>query len=387
MHFHFISLLSHAPWGGSEELWSQAADQLEQNGHSISYCLNFSDNNAHFFQKRAKTNINTKRWTTQNKRLTHRISVRLLHLLSLKQYSYANSYNWWIPSQSNLTIITSPGNRYPSCLIRKLTECKQKYVLVIQSVSESQWVTDEELHPMREAYRNAEAVFFVSQANLDSTVCQLAEEPKHCEIVSNPIKVERHQEFYFPTINKHYHLAYVGRLDPDHKGLDLLLRAIADNYWTDKLLHLNLYGDGYSSKQLRELTQYLRINEKVTFHGHNKDINKIWEKNHMLVMPSRHEGLPLAILEAMMVGRPCLVTDISGNAQYIEDMVNGFIAQGPTVKCVHSALAKAWEHRQMWEQMGLVAYHSIRKKIPVDPVKSFADRLFTIANEIYNNHN
>ena len=56
----------------------------------------------------------------------------------------------------------------------------------------------------------------------------------------------------------------------------------------------------------------------------------IWAEHHALVLPSRFEGMPLVVVEAMLCGRPCIVTDVGGNAELIRDGINGFLAKAPT---------------------------------------------------------
>ena len=61
------------------------------------------------------------------------------------------------------------------------------------------------------------------------------------------------------------------------------------------------------------LAEKFDIADRVTFHGHVNDIREdIWAKNHILVMPSYYEGMPIALVEAMLSGRTAIVTDFQG---------------------------------------------------------------------------
>ena len=66
----------------------------------------------------------------------------------------------------------------------------------------------------------------------------------------------------------------------------------------------------------------------------------IWAKEQILVLPSRQEGLPIALVEAMMAGRPAVVTDVGGNREVIDEGITGFIAEAPTVCAVSAALER-----------------------------------------------
>src|SRR5690606_27922680 len=126
----------------------------------------------------------------------------------------------------------------------------------------------------------------------------------------------------------------------------------------------------------------LGIASKVTFHGHVDRIEDIWRRHELLVLPSRHEGLPLAVVEAMMCGRPCLVTDVSGNPEHLEEGKTGFIAAGSTVNAVAEALERAWAMRNDWRDMGKRAYEAIRRAVPEDPVADFAAIIETLTESL-----
>jgi glycosyltransferase involved in cell wall biosynthesis len=117
----------------------------------------------------------------------------------------------------------------------------------------------------------------------------------------------------------------------------------------------------------------------VIFAGHENDVSRIWARNHALVLPSRFEGLPLVIVEAMLCGRPVITTDIAGNAEYLEEGVTGFVAQAPTVDLLDDAMERAWARRGDWKSIGLAARESIVAKLPKDPIQVFADKLVKIA--------
>ena len=95
----------------------------------------------------------------------------------------------------------------------------------------------------------------------------------------------------------------------------------------------------------------------------------------MLVLPSRYEGLPLALVEAMWCGRPAVVTDVGGNAEVCSDGETGFLSVAPTVELLDEALERAWAQRDNWQAMGRVARARAEKLIPRAPVEEFCRQL------------
>jgi glycosyltransferase involved in cell wall biosynthesis len=91
--------------------------------------------------------------------------------------------------------------------------------------------------------------------------------------------------------------------------------------------------------------------------------------------------MPLALVEAMMCGRPGIVTTVGGNAELVEDRVTGFLA-APVEDSLDAALEDAWERRHDLHEMGRLAAFKVRELIPPDPAGEFAHLLLNIADEL-----
>lgn len=86
--------------------------------------------------------------------------------------------------------------------------------------------------------------------------------------------------------------------------------------------------------------------DQVHFRGHVARIGEVWEQNHMLVLPSRYEGLPLALVESMWCSRPAVVTEVAGNTEVCVDNETGLVVPVPTVPLLADTLERAWERRE-----------------------------------------
>jgi glycosyltransferase involved in cell wall biosynthesis len=74
----------------------------------------------------------------------------------------------------------------------------------------------------------------------------------------------------------------------------------------------------------------------LAFRHHVVNVLEIWQHNHLVVLPSRYEGLPVALVEAICCGRPALVTDVRQTPSG-----SGFVADAPTAKSLGAALERA----------------------------------------------
>jgi glycosyltransferase involved in cell wall biosynthesis len=212
---------------------------------------------------------------------------------------------------------------------------------------------------------------FVSEGNRDEAEIFFGQRFPNARIVRNPFNVPYDAAPSWPSSDDVIRLACVGRLDPAAKGQDILFKVLARPPWRDRRLTVSLVGKGSSEKTLRRLVKMLDIADRVLFQGFASDIVEVWAKHHALILPSRVEGLPLAVVEAMLCGRICIVTDVAGNGELLEDNITGFVAKAPVPDLVDEALERAWRRRHEWQDMGKIAAQSVRKNVPSDPIGEF----------------
>ena len=107
-----------------------------------------------------------------------------------------------------------------------------------------------------------------------------------------------------------------GRLSHE-KGQDILLRAIPSVIETFPTASFLLLGDGPAKKALEELATELGIRERVLFQPHASAMRDYYEAIDLLVLPSRSEGLPNVILEALSFGVEVVATDVGAVGEVI----------------------------------------------------------------------
>jgi glycosyltransferase involved in cell wall biosynthesis len=139
---------------------------------------------------------------------------------------------------------------------------------------------------------------------------------------------------------------FLGRLAIEHKGLDLLLRGYAEaRKSTDGLPQLILAGPDFRGGRARLEAQAkeLGIQASVELAGpvFGEDRQRLVSQAALFVHTSRWEGMPFAVLEAMAVGRPVLVTPGTNLAELVQSTGAGFVV-GPDDTSIATGLRNAF---------------------------------------------
>jgi len=116
----------------------------------------------------------------------------------------------------------------------------------------------------------------------------------------------------------------------NHKELFYAMKTAVEN---GSDLRLQLAGDGKLMDENRELTKVLGLDSRITFLGYLNDVVKVYKTCDYVVSPSKIEGLPFNIMEAMACGIPCVVSDIKGHRDLVSNGENGYVySQGDKKK-------------------------------------------------------
>lgn len=159
----------------------------------------------------------------------------------------------------------------------------------------------------------------------------------------------------------------VARLDYQ-KGLDVLLQAWRMIQQEVLLARLIIVGTGPLQSQLELLTQALSIQHSVEFTGFQQDVLAQLHRGILAVHPSRWEGMPNAVLEAMACGLPCVATRVSGCEDLIQDGVNGLLVAPEDYLGLAQALVTLLRDPVLARQYGHAARATIEKHYAHDQV-------------------
>lgn len=363
MRFAFLSTMAGSAWGGSEELWHRTALALVARGHSV-FCSMFRNDGTHpRIGQLNQSGVEFRAWDRKRK---------MIRLMSPAQNP--KIITDWKP---DLVVLSLGYFNEGQPWMEALRAANIPFAVIVHASGEGGLPRWDERPKASANFNAARAVYFVSEANRDQVCKFLLLKPQHVAVVRNPYLVSLDTQIPWPAEDGITRLACVARLDYWSKGQDLLIEVLARPHWRDKPIELNFFGTGHDHGMFESMVSHFGLTN-VRFAGHVESITSVWENHHALLMGSRIEGLPLAVVEAMICARPVIVPDTAGNAEVVTDEVTGFLAGGPSARQIDLALQRAWKRRAEWQQIGLAAAESIRQIMPASPGELFADELETL---------
>lgn len=117
-------------------------------------------------------------------------------------------------------------------------------------------------------------------------------------------------------------IGYIGRLTPG-KGLDVLFDAVANH--GERNWRVAMVGDGEQAGELQALAARLGLADRVSFFGFRPDRLAFLKGFDVFVIPSRSEGIPRCLMEAMIAGVPAVASDIPGCRNLVDGKTTGLL--------------------------------------------------------------
>jgi len=351
-----ISMIRDA-WGGSEECWYEMAKVGLKHGYKIIH-VGYETPEKHFKLKELEAlgliRIDRPGWIPLHSTAISKFGYLCRNYLRKKINSPLKKAFSFNPD-----IVLYNGTCYSIAnekeLLTLLKKTNLKFFIIGNLNYETiRQISNNDVEKIKQAYQLSKKVFFVSERNLQVARRHLCKDITNAEIIRNPVNLDSIGQMAYPSLDSPLQFACVGNLVTLHKGQDILLETFSK--WENKNWILNIYGSGADKDYLEHLAQYLKIEKQVIFHGTVKDVRNIWKHNHVLIMASHMEGMPLSVVEAMLCGRICIVPDVGGNSEWITDKKNGFLAAAPTVKALLQAIETAYSLQEQWPSIAAEAH-------------------------------
>jgi glycosyltransferase involved in cell wall biosynthesis len=138
-------------------------------------------------------------------------------------------------------------------------------------------------------------------------------------------------------------IMYAGLIVP-RKGIDVMLKVTKRLVRKQKNTKLLLVGEGPSKNKYEKMAESMGISKNVVFAGWRKDIPQVMKTANVLILPSRGEGLPGIVMEAMASGLPVVASNIPCIPDLIEEGVSGFLCTMNDVNCFAKKVMESKKH-------------------------------------------
>ena len=119
-------------------------------------------------------------------------------------------------------------------------------------------------------------------------------------------------------------MVVIGRLSPE-KGVDIFIEAFSILARKKPSVHAIIVGDGQERKKLEIQASKTKIADRIHFVGHSNTPGDYVIEADLVVVPSRSEGIPNVVLEAMAFAKPVVATSVGGIPEIIEDGMSGLL--------------------------------------------------------------
>jgi len=195
-----------------------------------------------------------------------------------------------------------------------------------------------------------------------------------------------HNPVVIPVSKPEHHfneeiILFLGRIEA-RKGIFDLLEAVPATIKVNPDLVYMIGGDGDRS-HVEAIVEELGVQDHVQFLGYirGEDKEDLFSRATLFCLPSHHEGLPVAILEAMAHGLPIISTYVGGIPEQVIDGENGFLIDPGDVDELSNKISRLLNDKDLQIQMGQRSLSIIEQTFQVDAIE---ERLYSFYDELLN---
>ena len=158
-------------------------------------------------------------------------------------------------------------------------------------------------------------------------------------------------------------ILFAGRMEYRKGIYDLLCAIAACNDKLEEDVKVYLCGDGEVGR-VRKVIKNFGLSERIVVKGwlDSEQIEELYNKSMMFVLPSYREGLPMALLEAMAHGLPCIAGKAGAIPEVIENGKNGILVEPGNVDDIACSIRYLCENPVIRKNIGKSGYYTVKKK-------------------------
>ncbi len=147
-------------------------------------------------------------------------------------------------------------------------------------------------------------------------------------------------------------------------GVDVLAKAFVKVAVSHPNVNLILLGGGSQGRKIRQILMNANLLERVHFGGQvaQASLPRWYHMADLYISPSHVDGSSVSLMEALASGLPCLVSDIPGNREWIEDGVNGWLFRDGDAEDLADKILYALKNRRSFKKIGEAARRTAEQK-------------------------
>jgi glycosyltransferase involved in cell wall biosynthesis len=167
----------------------------------------------------------------------------------------------------------------------------------------------------------------------------------------------------------------VGRLT-EQKGIRYFIEAVPAISEVFPKIKVLIAGSGEGENELRSLAERMGVAKKVQFLGYTANIAEVMNRMNIFVLPSVWEGFPYVLLEAMLLKRPIVATDIFGINEIVQHGKSGILVKPRDPKAIAAAVVFLLSKKTKSCMLGIAAYKRVMQRFTTDKTLLKIEQLY-----------
>jgi len=245
------------------------------------------------------------------------------------------------------------GSPKSAILPRQLALDSSIPLLFTENYVSADSINEELLARLKTIYLRAHAVISVCDHNRDLLRNELGLVANHHVVIRYGVRLLPPR----PSVRDTRKTICVARLT-HQKGIDVLLRAFSLVSHTD--IGITLAGSGELDSDLRRMAEELGLGKRVHFAGWVEDIAARLDSSDLFVLPSRSEGQPIALLEALAAGLPSIASAVSGIPEALAGGSYGALVPPEDPRALSTAITAYYDNPTDLRSRVRAARHHLR---------------------------
>ena len=332
---HILFYLSGLEQGGTERVVVNLAEFFWNKGYKVTLATTHQSNNEYSISQGIKRILTSPSHDfITNSRISN-FKIRLTTLRSILREEQPDVVAAFIGKNNMMAILSSVGLHIPVYVAVRGEPMAEYYSRGMRLMAKILFVF-------------AKGVILQTEQSKDFFPIWIQ---KKCHILSNPLKTDFLKENLREQVENT--IVTVGRCD-ENKNQKLLIDAFAeieDRYPNTKVY---LYGDGELRSQLIEYVEKLGLSNQILLHGKVEDTRETIKNAGIFVLTSNTEGMPNALIEAMVLGLPVISTNCpcGGPKMLIEEGKNGLLIPVGDKKALADAIIQLLDNPDIRQSLG-----------------------------------